>query len=53
MTIMEVMYDVGFNSVFNTAFKNKTGVTPSIKCVRIPKSEHKVLLLQLSLYRYK
>ena len=31
MTIMEVMYDVGFNSrsVFNTAFKNKTGVTPS------------------------
>jgi AraC-like DNA-binding protein len=31
ITIMEVMYDVGFNSrsVFNTAFKNKTGVTPS------------------------
>jgi AraC-like DNA-binding protein len=31
LTIMEVMYDVGFNSrsVFNTAFKNKTGVTPS------------------------
>jgi len=31
MTIMEVMYEVGFNSrsVFNTAFKNKTGVTPS------------------------
>jgi AraC-like DNA-binding protein len=31
LTIMEVMYDVGFNSrsVFNTAFKNKTGLTPS------------------------
>jgi len=31
ITIMEIMYDVGFNSrsVFNTAFKNKTGVTPS------------------------
>jgi AraC-like DNA-binding protein len=31
MTIMEIMYDVGFNSrsVFNTAFKNKTGLTPS------------------------
>jgi len=31
ITIMEVMFDVGFNSrsVFNTAFKNKTGVTPS------------------------
>jgi len=31
LTIMEVMYDVGFNSrsVFNSAFKNKTGVTPS------------------------
>lgn len=31
LTIMEVMYNVGFNSrsVFNTAFKNKTGVTPS------------------------
>ena len=31
LTIMEVMYDVGFNSrsVFNAAFKNKTGVTPS------------------------
>ena len=31
LTIMEIMYDVGFNSrsVFNTAFKNKTGVTPS------------------------
>jgi len=30
-TIMEVMYQVGFNSrsVFNTAFKNITGVTPS------------------------
>lgn len=31
LTIMEVMYDVGFNSrsVFNTTFKNKTGLTPS------------------------
>jgi len=31
LTIMEVMYEVGFNSrsVFNTAFKNKTGKTPS------------------------
>jgi len=31
ITIMEVMYQVGFNSrsVFNNAFKNKTGVTPS------------------------
>lgn len=31
ITIMEIMYDVGFNSrsVFNTAFKNKTGITPS------------------------
>ena len=31
LTIMEIMYQVGFNSrsVFNTAFKNKTGKTPS------------------------
>jgi len=31
ITIMEIMYQVGFNSrsVFNNAFKNKTGVTPS------------------------
>ena len=31
LTIMEVMYDVGFNSrsVFNTLFKKKTGLTPS------------------------
>lgn len=31
LTIMEVMYDVGFNSrsVFNTMFKKKTGLTPS------------------------
>jgi AraC-like DNA-binding protein len=37
LTIMEVMYDVGFNSrsVFNTAFKNKTGLTPSQFKVRI------------------
>ena len=30
-TILEVMYEVGFNSksVFNTLFKKKTGVTPS------------------------
>lgn len=30
-TILEVMYDSGFNSksVFNTAFKQKTGITPS------------------------
>lgn len=30
-TIMEIMYQVGFNSrsVFNNAFKNKTGLTPS------------------------
>jgi AraC-like DNA-binding protein len=31
LTIMEVMYDVGFNSrsVFNTMFKKKTGYTPT------------------------
>lgn len=31
LTIMEVMYDVGFNSrsVFNTIFKKKTGYTPT------------------------
>jgi AraC-like DNA-binding protein len=31
ITIMEIMYDVGFNSrsVFNTFFKKKTGLTPS------------------------
>lgn len=31
LTIMEVMYNVGFNSrsVFNTLFKKKTGLTPS------------------------
>lgn len=31
LTIMEVMYDVGFNSrsVFNTLFKKKIGLTPS------------------------
>lgn len=31
ITIMEIMYEVGFNSrsVFNRAFKNITGVTPS------------------------
>jgi AraC-like DNA-binding protein len=31
ITIMEIMYQVGFNSrsVFNTTFKNITGVTPS------------------------
>ncbi len=31
LTIMEIMYDVGFNSrsVFNTFFKKKTGLTPS------------------------
>jgi len=31
LTIMEVMYDVGFNSrsVFNTTFKKKTGYTPT------------------------
>ncbi len=31
MSIKEIMYDVGFNSrsVFNTTFKNKTGLTPS------------------------
>lgn len=31
LTIMEVMYEVGFNSrsVFNTIFKKKTGLTPS------------------------
>lgn len=31
ITIMEIMYQVGFNSrsVFNSAFKNNTGVTPS------------------------
>lgn len=31
ITIMEVMYDVGFNSrsVFNTMFKKKTGYTPT------------------------
>jgi AraC-like DNA-binding protein len=31
ISIKEVMYDVGFNSrsVFNTAFKKKTGLTPS------------------------
>ncbi len=31
LTIKEIMYDVGFNSrsVFNTAFKKKTGLTPT------------------------
>ncbi|MEM9363180.1 MAG: helix-turn-helix domain-containing protein [Bacteroidota bacterium] len=31
LSIKEVMYDTGFNSrsVFNTAFKSKTGITPS------------------------
>lgn len=31
LTIMEIMYDVGFNSrsVFNTMFKKKTGFTPT------------------------